>query len=462
MSATGIRADVRPYVCEYLGGTAGTITADGAVGGTDCVLPELVAETNDDTAHDGDLLVFPDADSDADRSRIVTAWTAASGAAAFAARAQVKTGERYELYPAGMTTYARVNAAIDEALQRGRRSVQVALPAVDRRRVYPLSLELWWLRSRNDVDGVYRRRSPCLLPNEEFDLWDQGASKPPTGWQVSDATKLTVARSTLNVQRKGYSALLTQVGGGGEQRFFRAVTTLDGQLRGQLANGVHAGGLFAVAMSEVVSASAATWRVYVDDGVSVGYSGYHPGDGGRTRLIVAQAIDAAATKLDVGIAAADTAGATAYVDRVVANESAGTASTSQLDPTLDEYGSVGYPREWLKGVERDMGGQVAAEVGRDELSRRMQLVVVSRMPYLQGTAKLADDNAANDASTYLTAKAVASGAVYFLSRRVPRGVDMSKWDELRAIHGNAWLAAVAATIERPVEEPVEPLEVRSA
>lgn len=123
-----------------------------------------------------------------------------------------------------------------------------------------------------------------------FHIWAGGTTVAPTCWDTSGAGH-SVARSTGTVKTGSGSAQLTAGGGAAAKLYQRLLPSLPTFLRGREFS---AGGWF-------YTASASGVRLYINDGIGVTYSSYHPAGSVFSFLSLTRAMDASATKLEVGM-----------------------------------------------------------------------------------------------------------------------------------------------------------------
>lgn len=413
------RADARALIAADLGGAAGTIVSGTA---TSAVLGGLVNVNRNVDARRNALLVFPGS-SDADLHRVISEWTPELGRAAWASTPSVAdpSADPFELYPAGFTTVDEVNAAINDVLRIQRRPVENALAT--RRALAGYVQIAWpWLRSKQDIEAVEVRLSPCLLDNEELEQWREGPAAAPTSWVLSGSVT-TIARSTDSVRGR-YSAAVTRAGT--LARMTQSVGTLDGYLRQKTI----------VARLEGTTSTASALRVGVYDGVDTTYSDYHTGGGALEALTVEHIMNAAATRCDVFVEIATVASAT--VERVIAAE-------ARLPEQLIDYGSASYRRRPLRHVKRDVAGAVVIEP-EEGLSAGRQYVITTMQPY----PPIANDTDELDCDVTLARH----GAVAILASTTRQGDDRPYLD--RKARDAAVLAADIARViaTRPTAPPV--------
>src|SRR3990167_7225373 len=202
--ATTTRLTLLQNVAPMIGGYQGAITSGTA---TTAVLAGLVGITSDDELND-DLLVMPDAATDADQTRIITDWTGTTGTATYGTRADTDfTSETYFTIPKNTFTLQECRQAVTRAFAVTRRTYRYVLPTRDHERHYQL-VPLSWLRHKRDVDGVFYRGAPGLLHNEDFSYWDAGTASAPDGWTLA-GSGATVARQTTFASYGAYEAALT-------------------------------------------------------------------------------------------------------------------------------------------------------------------------------------------------------------------------------------------------------------
>lgn len=425
---TTTRSEVRPRVCRALGGRTGSISSGGA---EFAVLGGLTGVAYDAHAFTGWLLVMPDAANATDRERIVTGYDAAAGRVDWVgARTDVTyTSETFELYPPGVSL-DDVNSALGETLDETGRAVVVHLPTIEGERNYTLR-RLSWLETRSDVLAVFRRGSPNLLGNAGFELWRDGPAAAPALWTLTGAGA-AVARAASTQFFGGYAAQVTRAGT--NCYLEQVVGLLNRQLNGKTVT----------VGCWVVSGTASSARLIINDGVGTTASSYHTGGGAAEFLSASRAIDAAASTLSVRLQVEQ--------DETVDFDNAQLVERSSVHTELRDYTDTRFRRtgqryELLDGLDAPV-----VELDRAP-SRGAQLEVWSRSPF----PTVSSDSEVIDAQRDL----LVHGTVYRLARRHAEGEERTKWDRLMQEHRGPYAHLAARALQIPVPDEQEAAEVRS-
>ena len=253
----------------------------------------------------GKYLVRPDATNTADRVRICTDFDATSGRFAHEGTAYVDTTATGETLEIHYFDPQRLDDAINATLGTQKRNQTVELPALNAGRHWLSTFS--WLEKPNDILSIRRTSNPVLSRNRYFDRWntyDSAGALTPDDWTLA-GTSATMARSTAQTWRSGYTLAVTRAG-------TDATVT---QTIGILQDGVSADTLRSRTVTVVVvaSASAASQvRAKVSDGVVTTHTSYHTGGSTFEELTAEVTVDSAATTLTVAVEVNTTDG-TAYV-----------------------------------------------------------------------------------------------------------------------------------------------------
>lgn len=427
------RLSVLQKAAPLFGGYQGNITSGT---GTTAVLAGLVGVTSDDDLND-DLLVMPDAATDADQARIVTDWTGSTGTATFATRADTTyTSETYFTIPKNTFTLQECRQAVSRALAATKRTYRYVVPTRDDERDYQLPA-LTWLRNARDVDGVYYRPSPGLLHNEDFSYWDAGTTSAPDGWTLTGAAA-TVARGTAFASRGSYMVTLTSAS---------ATASLTQDVPYQLAKQL-IDDLATVSLEVRCRAVAATVvRVGINNGTDTSYSSYHTGGSNLEDLTVSRTLTSAATKIQIVLEVA-TGTKVGDFDIALAVEGSSVGSDDW------DAGSSGVAVRDFSYQLANIGNGVPALIPARAFGRGGQFVVVSRRPY----ADLTTDSA----STEAPADVIEARTIYELASLLKPSQDRARNEWLMQHYGAKFVAGAADLIDKPVPRAQTTILVRGA
>lgn len=417
----------------YLGGYVGNVTSGTA---TTAVLEGLVGALNDDDLND-DLLGMPDAATAADQVRIVSDFTGTTGTATFATRADTTyTSETFFTIPRNTWTLQELRQAVSTALRETKRTYRYVVPTRDDEREYQL-VALAWLRNADDVDGVQYRPSPNMIFNADFSHWHSGTTTAPDGWTLAGSSA-TIARSTTFASFGSYVAQVTRSG---------ADATLTSDLPYQLAKQL-IDDLATVAIKVRCTASAASRvRVGINDGTTTTYSDYHSGDGEPEDLTVSVTLTAAASKVQtvLSVDTGDTMGSFDFAPMV---------EGSSVGDDLWRGGDAGYTPQEIRHEVLNVGSGVPVLQLGSSLSRKGQLIVITRRPFADLTSDSASTEAPEDV---ITAK-----VIYELASLRKTGMDQARMTELRATWGRSYAQLAKGLIDKPPQRPQTQTVVRGA
>lgn len=432
MTAT-TRLTILQRVAPQIGGLVGNITSGTA---TTAVLEGVVGAMNDDDLND-DLLGMPDAATAADQVRIISDHTGTTGTVTFATRADTTyTSETYFTIPRNTFTLQELRQAVSTAMRETKRTYRYVVPTRDDDQEYELA-DLSWLRNADDVDGVQYRGCPNMVFNANFAHWHNGTTSAPDGWTLN-GSGATIARSTTFASFGAYVAQVTRVG---------ADATLTYDIPYQLAKQL-IDDLATVAIKVRCTATVASRvRVGINDGTSTTYSSYHSGDGEPEDLEVSVTLTADASKVQI-VLSVDTGNTMGSFDFAPMVEG------SSVDDQLWRGGDGGYLPQEIRHEVLNIGSGVPVLQLRSSLSRKGQLIVITRRPFADLTSDSASTEAPEDV---ITAKTIFELA----SLRKP-GMDQARMTELRTTWGRAYAQLAKGLIDRPVQKVQTQTVVRGA
>lgn len=425
------RKTVINLMARRLGAWTGSISSGT---GTTAVLGQRIDTVGDNNIVDGDILWMLDAANETDKDRVITTWADSTGTATFATRSDSDySNETYIVLPGnGEWTRADFYTAINDRLQKVRRSVESALPTIQNETRYRLT-NLSWIRHRGDVFRVFYRPSPNLVDNAQFDNWKDGPAAAPTRWTLAGASG-TVARTTSNILRGAYGASITRTGA--DTTLTHTIGLLNGQLQG----------VAVTFEADVYATVASRARIGISDGVTTTYSSYHTGGSGIERLTVTKTLSSSASNLQV-ICSVDTGNTSATFSNLAAEEA------STVSDTLTDTGDSAYRLQEVRYELRELGGTTVIEL-ESALGRRGQLVVYSSQPF----PTLSSDTAETDCPDGV----IVPAALYELSRRLAKGKLYDRYAALMAMCEPEWTRAAAGLIQIPVPQSPSRVLVRGA
>lgn len=400
----------------------------------------MVGNTIDDILID-DLLMMPDAANTGDRERVLTDWTAASGTATWSGNRTDTTfsNETWFTIPAEMRyTLTEIQDAIDESLRETRVTVRTVIPTIDRERYYPLT-NFSWIRNADDVDRVFYRPAENLLDNERFDVWTNGpgsasVSANPTSWTIAGSSGV-VYRATTKAVRGPYAAQLLRSGTN------VTLTQSIGLLNQQFADSAITIGVRMVG----VSANSASLRIGINDGSGTTYGSYHSGGSGLEALTHSRTMASSSTACDIVISLEKNE--TVQIDHVHAVEAA------TVPQYLIDDGSGGQIERGINAPIINFGSVPTIVLG-SPVSRKAQLVVVSRAPY----PALTSDALESDCPELTLEK----GTLAKLTAKRKPGQLRDRLDEIRDESKRDHANLARGLVDLPVEQPTPAAVVTGA
>ncbi len=424
------RLSIIQQVVRRLGGKTGDITASGS-SATTAILAGLIDLTGDDDAWKHAQLFMPEAATDADRSRVVTAWDDSAGKATFITRADTDyASETYMLIARGDPSKAAYEAAVDEKLSYTRFAATNVFPTVEQQRQYWLGA-LSWVRGEDDVLAVFERSSPDLVDNGNFALWGDGSSSAPTRWT---ATTATIARNSVRsnperITRGAYGLSLTGSG---------ATGTLDFDLAPELVRQLR-GSALTITADVVAGAVTELIGIVDDDGTT---TDAHTGGGSSETLSATRTIASDTTRIRFRLQAASSV--TGHFDHVRSN--AGTSIASESDAAASAL-------RYLPHEIRSAGGVAYIEVSTPT-ARGSQIVVFTAMPY----PALTSDSDTTDCPDAV----IVPGLLEQIAQTMWKHKDRTRWDRLLHDGRAEFMAAVPMLTKVPQPETAQPIVVTGA
>lgn len=435
IAAMPTRPEVRAAVVRQLGGYAGVLAGtEGAQ--TSLALPGAFRATGADWR--GRQLYFPDATSAGDRERAVTRM--ANGVATIESRSAVTAGERYELYPDGVSAQ-EVDAALSEVLLQTLAPVTFARPLHSDRVTMPAWLDDW-----QNIRALHRGDSPCLVTNEDFSSWVHGLTRPPTGW-VSDGPDVDLHGGGCRLRGPGTLAQDIHLEARRDTRELSVLVDVE----------IHAGAATFEVGSSTLALSRANLDIdrmlFVGDGNAMTFANPADQAGVEAYPLVSGVLRRTVTIApdDELIVRVRVEGDEGYVvvRRVLCQWGA------QVEYQLETEGSGSYHESGLTEW-RPLTGYVetTVDLGPGQGAGPGQLVVYALAPY--------PDLAADDQETEAPLDLLMHGAIFKLSDREVAGREASVWDRRARKHGPAFSSLADRLRQDPVPLPVAPVVVQGA
>ena len=420
------RAELITRALRRIGAITGSISSGT---GTTVVLSGLIGTTGDDNAYKADRLVMLEAANETDKEKLITTWTDSTGTATIPTRSDsTYTSENYILVPREDYTLLEARNALLKACRFTRRMYRYVIPLVPNLSLYPLS-QCSWIEGAGDVLGAYVTYSPNLLHNEDFALWQNGASLAPDGWTLAGASA-TIARSATGI-RSNYGATLTRVG---------ADATLYQSLSPQLVQWIcrRQGAVFTPmqAGAWLVTSTAAVARVGIYNGSTTTWASYAVAASSRPQwLSVSYTPTATDTDLRI-VCSVDTTNAAATWHSAVFMQGA------TLPTQLKDEGSQAYPEIECHYTRRNVGGWPAIELPAPA-AQAGQLVVYTLRPFPDMTA---DTDVVDDQY----GRVLVAGLLRFLLEANKPNQDRSRLDRVMVEESKVWTREAAKLIDLPV------------
>lgn len=270
----------------------GEVLAIASLDAQGVTVTEKATGVVDASEYIGKYLLRPDATASADRLKIVTDFDSVGGRFAHEGDAYTDLTETSETLEVHSFEPRLLDDAINTILGKQMRNVTVELPALLAGRHWLNSLS--WIRQPSDILSIRRTSNPVLSRNRYFDRWnayDASGNLTPDDWTLAGSAA-TMARSTAQAWRSGYSVAITRAG---------TDATLT-QTIGILQDGVSADTLRSRTVTIVVVAyasAASQVRAKVSDGVVTTHTSYHTGNSTWQELSAEVTLDASATTLTI-------------------------------------------------------------------------------------------------------------------------------------------------------------------
>lgn len=367
----------------------------------------------------GKYLLRPDATASADRLKIVTDFDSTGGRFAHEGDAYTDLTETSETLEVHTFAPNLLDEAINTTLGAQMRNPIVELPSLMAGRHWLNNFS--WIRQPADILSIRRTSNPVLSRNRYFDRWnayDSSGNLTPDDWTLAGASA-TMARSTTQTWRSGYSCAVTRTG---------ADATLT-QTVGILQDGVSADTLRSRTVTIVVVAYASTAsqvRAKVSDGVVTTHTSYHTGDSTWQELSAEVTLDSAATTL------------------TIAGEVNNSNGTGNFGECYLVYNSL------TDSVRRDDWPPAETVYQRYDQSSSLPVTlpgafgtsyeVRSLRPYPKFPAALVRSGSADALISDAPLTLIATGAIYHLYERLAqrKGEDTTRYAQIAAEWGQRW------------------------
>lgn len=446
------RADVMIEAMRRMGARTGTIASGATV--SSAVLNGLIGTTLDDSFFQADRLVFFDEAAEADKERAIITWTDQLGQAQFAALSVAPaTDDRYLLVSREDYTLAEMRQALDDAQSYARRSYRQVIPLTPNEKLYNLTA-MDWLQGAGDIDSVWINQSPILLHNEDFSLWQNGATAAPDGYMLEGGQYVTINRISGGL-RSTYRCQIDTTGNSGNAGTARLVQGIPQSLTQWITRRIAPvytplraagwvqsttpGNRVFIRYTETTSGSPVTTYVYSDE---VSY------DSNPTFVELSLTPTATMSNFVWGLEVENNS--TAAISAAVFMQNTTTAGNAYA---IRDFGSQAYLDSEIYNAVRNVGGAAQVEL-TSQLWTPMQLVIYCRRPYPALTAD--DDLVPDDA-----ARVLQYGMLNFLLRSVKPNQDRTRLDYI--LYGNGkpgddgaagiWTRYLQNLVSRPVPRP---------
>ncbi len=431
-------------------GTLGAVTPAvvSMVNYLDIVLKGVVNTKGDPTFLAGDVLFLPDSAEDSKEALIIS-WTDATGTARILApTATPVAGDDYVVWNREDYTLFEYRQALEKAQSYSRRSYRQVIPLTPNLQLYPLA-QMDWLRGAGDINAAWLSTSPVMLHNEDFQLWQNGASAAPDGYTFTDSgTGGTITRLTGGM-RSAYKVHLTA--SSGVVRLTQPVpASLVAWASGRTQTTPVRYPVRPWAWASTPDATAV--RAFVFDGATYHYTDYF--DASTTALpqfleteYVPQDTDTAYTW---GIELAAGKSCDVHVAGLVQN-----TQTVTLTYSLKQQGSQAFKETLIPLNKRNVGGLVEIELPNWP-GAWYQLVVHALRDYPQ---RVSDDDLIDDQY----APALQAGLLRYLLEPIgPNDERSGRFDRILGEQAKIWTRFLTDQIDRPAPVPLEQYNVVGA
>lgn len=435
MSTT--RATLIQRAARRIGGRTGTIASGTA---TTAVLNGLINTTGDDGTFKADRLMLLEAATEADKERLITAWTDLTGTATFATRADtIYTGETYILSKREDYSLAEYRSALSKALTYTRRSYRYVLPITPNLTLAPL-LGMDWLEGAGDIDAVFLNESPIWLHNEDFALWQNGSALAPDGWTLA-GSGAAVARTTTGF-RSAYGVTVTRATNNATLYQSIPPQLVQWLTRRQAVNFIPI-----QAWAWGTSSTANIGRVGIYNGSTTTWSSYHTGNGVPQCLTVSYTPTATDTDFRVVLSTDTTDGAVTW-------NAAGLMQANSLPYSAKDQGSQGYLEREIQFAPRNMGGIPAIEIPYATPGFG-QLAIYSRRPF-------ADMTLDTDTCEDEFARVLEAGLLRWLLDANKPDQDRARLDRVMKEEAALWVRFLQNATDKPVQRPLQQAQIVGA
>lgn len=433
-------ADLIERGVRRMGGRTGEILSGSTT--TQVILGGLVGISNDDTQFQNALLFMPDGAA-GDQERFISSWDAETGTATVATLSGAPAaGDRYAVSLAGDYTLTEYVDALNKALRYSRRTYRYVLPTTPLLELNPLD-ELDWLEGSGSIDAVWWSDSPLMLHNEDFFLWQDGASAAPDGYTLA-GSGATVSRQPGGL-RSAFQARLTRVGNDATlyQSIPQRLTQWLTRRSFPIFTPMRAAGW-------VTCDTASVARIGIYDGLTTTWSGYHTGSGVPEYL--STSLTPTATMTDFRWVA-QVANQDASADFSAAVLMQNTLDAVQAYQVRDQ-GSQAYVERPYTNAVRNVGASVPTVDLRGWPGTYGQLIIYSRRPHPEVSSL---DDVIEDQE----ARAFEAGMLVFALDNVKPGQDRTRLDYV--LNGDPgrnngergrWTAFLQQAVDIPVAKPM--------
>ena len=436
-------AEIYNRAARKKGGRTGTIASGNA---TTAALTGLIGTTGDNSFYAGDRLFFLDAGTSTDRERLIIGWSDSTGVATFLTRIDITpTNESYIVEAREDYTLAEYDSAFVKALRDTKRTYRYVIPATPVLR-YQVLNALDWLQGDGQVDAVFRSDSPLMLHNEDFSLWQNGASSTPDSYTLT-GSGATVVRVSGGI-RSLYAARITA--GAAAATMYQDIPESLTQWLTRRTFPVFTP-MRAGVWLKTSQATAA--RIFIYDGTTTTYSNYASGSGYPEFLSLSLTPDATMSTFRWGVELAGTKTADVSWAGLMQN-------TVTMDDAyqIRDAGSQFYSEYQANDVVRNIGGQPMIEF-QNYPATWGQIIVYSRRPY-PAIDPAVDGYTSTVDSQY--AEILEAGLLKWMLESIKPNQDRTRLDGILANSTSIWNRRATNTLDLPVPRPPAQMRVVGA
>ena len=395
------QAAIRQEYCLQTGGFVETATAQTTTSITSDAMIGQGGAGDDNSLKNWTLYEGTDAVADAQRN--ITDWDDSTGKATIDTITARAGTEVHEYYPKGDPGGVAANHVMDTVMRNTQRVVESIIPTYEGNREHTL-LNAPWIEREQDILDVFRRTSPNILENSNFELWGVGGNAGLQGWPLS-GTSATVTRVDPGYQR--FTARLTATGGNGAV-LTQTVAIPIQQLYGKTI----------AVFGRIKSSTAAMASIDVFDGTDTTQSSQHDGGNDWDEFSFTHTVNAdAAGPLQIKLTLDSTDGSADY-EVVVA------VVDGEVPDWLSKFGDQHAQIQSMSYTTQFSASQPTIRT-RSLIGQGQQLIVVSLQPYFPMSAE-----SGAGGITDMPIDCAVSGMIVEQARRQVGKANAARWAEL--------------------------------